>query len=182
MRAPAGLAIAAVLCLAPCSVRPVVAAVSVGESASGHAAASNPGTRVAWAAGRVIDHVQVDEPLIALTFDDGPREPYTSAVLDILADAGVRATFFLIGENVRRHPEVARRIVREGHAVGNHTLTHRSLSRLPDAEVVREIRAAAETILAITGARTWLLRPPYGATPRSLTGSGGLPNRTSPVK
>lgn len=128
---------------------------------------------------QVVSSVDVSEPFLALTFDDGPREPYTAQILDILRDHGVVATFFLIGENVVRHPGLAKRIVREGHAVGNHSFTHRSLPTLGDRQVRAEIENAAQAIQMATGLRPSLLRPPYGAmdsrlrSPRGIAAAGG---------
>jgi peptidoglycan-N-acetylglucosamine deacetylase len=99
---------------------------------------------------------------IALTFDDGPNEPYTSDVLRVLREQQVRATFFMMGKNVEAFPETARNIVREGHAIGNHTYTHRSLLLNSNASVRREIRRTEEVIERTTGQKTRLFRPPYG--------------------
>src|SRR5207248_10641214 len=75
--------------------------------------------------GRMVVRGRSDRRAVALTFDDGPNEPYTSQVLDVLRRRRAPATFFVVGENVARHPEVARRIAAEGHVVGNHTQRHR---------------------------------------------------------
>jgi peptidoglycan/xylan/chitin deacetylase (PgdA/CDA1 family) len=100
---------------------------------------------------------------IALTFDDGPEEPYTSEVLAILRREHVKATFFLIGENVRRFPETALRIVREGHVVANHSDTHPPALALDPEDVVRaEVDRAERTIHAVTGVYPHLFRPPQG--------------------
>lgn len=98
----------------------------------------------------------------ALTFDDGPS-PATAATLDILAAEGVRATFFVVGTNVERHPDTVRRMQAEGHAVGLHGLTHARLSGAPLAEVERQMSGAISTLrrLGITPAP--LYRTPHGA-------------------
>lgn len=62
---------------------------------------------------------------VALTFDDGPNPPYTNQVLDILKKEGIKGTFFVCGANVKRHPEIVKKIALEGHLVGNHTYNHR---------------------------------------------------------
>src|SRR5579872_5285240 len=67
------------------------------------------------------------EMKVALTFDDGPNEPYTSEILQVLRENNVRATFFVNGKNVETFPETAREIVREGHAIGNHSYSHKDL-------------------------------------------------------
>jgi peptidoglycan-N-acetylglucosamine deacetylase len=98
-----------------------------------------------------------------LTFDDGPAPPFTEHVLDILAQHGISATFFLCGKNVESHPELARRIVREGHTIGNHTYSHPFLFGRSRRFIAGEIDRAQEAIERITGVRPTLFRPPYGA-------------------
>ena len=98
---------------------------------------------------------------IALTFDDGPGEA-TPAVLELLRNAQVRATFFLCGQNVERYPELARRIAEEGHEIGNHTYSHpRLLGRTP-GKIAWEIEQAQRVIAHGTGREPTLFRPPYG--------------------
>jgi peptidoglycan/xylan/chitin deacetylase (PgdA/CDA1 family) len=100
---------------------------------------------------------------VALTFDDGPNEPYTSRILDVLAASGVKATFFLVGGNVRRFPAAVRRIAGEGHEIGNHGLTHTPLPLKSPAGVRREIRTTADLIRgAAGGAEARLFRAPHG--------------------
>jgi peptidoglycan/xylan/chitin deacetylase (PgdA/CDA1 family) len=103
------------------------------------------------------------ERVLILTFDDGPNEPFTSSVLDILKRKGVRATFFPVGENVRRYPEVCRRIIVEGHEVGNHSLSHRRGLCLSGTGTIRkEVSAAGTLISKATGTVPTLFRPPHG--------------------
>jgi peptidoglycan/xylan/chitin deacetylase (PgdA/CDA1 family) len=99
---------------------------------------------------------------VALTFDDGPHPDGTPAVLEILARAGASATFFLIGEQVQRRPELAREIVARGHLVALHGQRHRLQLRLGSAEVAADLRAGAETIAEATGVEPRWHRPPYG--------------------
>jgi peptidoglycan-N-acetylglucosamine deacetylase len=101
-------------------------------------------------------------PYVAITFDDGPDPVYTPAILDILAEHQVRATFFLVGRHVELYPEIARRIVDEGHDIGNHTYTHRSLVPLPPERVYEEIVLTEQIIEDVTGRRPYLFRPPRG--------------------
>ena len=109
-------------------------------------------------------HGDRSKPEIALTFDDGPNEPYTSEILDILKANNVKATFFLVGENVEKYPEVARRIVKEGNAVGNHTYAHPDLlMRRGILKMGREIDKTEEAIYNATGTRPRLFRPPFGS-------------------
>jgi peptidoglycan/xylan/chitin deacetylase (PgdA/CDA1 family) len=107
-------------------------------------------------------HGDPAERRIALTFDDGPNEPYTSQILDILRTEGVPATFFVLGENVEAHPDIARRIVRDGHTIANHSYTHSDLVFDTKARVRSEILKTEQAIERVTGERTRLFRPPYG--------------------
>lgn len=107
-----------------------------------------------------ITHVRTDRPLVALTFDDGPDPQATPRLLELLDRHNARATFFVIGAQLRAHPELARRIVAAGHALANHTDTHPNLASLPAARRRAEVRACAATIAPLGGLR--LLRPPQG--------------------
>jgi peptidoglycan/xylan/chitin deacetylase (PgdA/CDA1 family) len=98
----------------------------------------------------------------ALTFDDGPHAQGTPAVLELLAAAGARATFFLVGEQVRRNPSLAREIVAAGHAIGVHCERHRNLLRLTPAQTRHDIERAEAVIAETTGVAPALYRPPYG--------------------
>lgn len=112
----------------------------------------------------------------ALTFDDGPHPQGTPAMLEMLADAGVTATFFLVGEQVRANPALAAEIVAAGHAVGLHCDRHRNLLRLTPRQVRADMARAEATIAAATGAEIELYRPPYGianATALRTAGSRG---------
>ncbi len=101
--------------------------------------------------------------LVALTFDDGPWPQSTARILNILRQEGVHATFFMLGNQAKRYPDLAKRVVAEGHTVGNHTLGHRELSAVSQAEVRRQILGGKRAIWHATGVETNLLRPPYGA-------------------
>jgi peptidoglycan-N-acetylglucosamine deacetylase len=98
----------------------------------------------------------------ALTFDDGPHPQGTSAVLELLAAADVRATFFLVGEQVARNPSLAREIVAAGHGIGLHCQRHRNLLRLGPMQVRADIDRAEAAIGEATGLATAIYRPPYG--------------------
>jgi peptidoglycan/xylan/chitin deacetylase (PgdA/CDA1 family) len=101
------------------------------------------------------------QPQVALTFDDGPGAA-TPLILDILKAAGIRATFFLCGQNVERYPELARRIADEGHEIGNHTYSHPYLFWKSPGRIAWEITRAQGVIERVTGRRPALFRPPYG--------------------
>jgi peptidoglycan-N-acetylglucosamine deacetylase len=100
-------------------------------------------------------------PEICLTFDDGPGAS-TPVILDILKRTGVRATFFLLGQNVERYPELARRIAAEGHEIGNHSYSHPYLFWKTPGRILWEITRAQRVIEQETGRQPKLFRPPYG--------------------
>lgn len=99
---------------------------------------------------------------IALTFDDGPHPQWTPAVLDELALAGWTGTFFVIGERAAEHPDLLRRIVAEGHTVGNHTYTHSSPCTTSATMFREEVQQTQDLIRKMTGVSTSLMRPPLG--------------------
>jgi peptidoglycan/xylan/chitin deacetylase (PgdA/CDA1 family) len=100
---------------------------------------------------------------IALTFDDGPHAKYTPALLDILKKEGISATFFLIGQYAEHHPQLAERIIREGHAVGMHSYSHRGYSSLSLGERIEEIRRSQKTLQGLLRRPCRMFRPPQGA-------------------
>jgi peptidoglycan/xylan/chitin deacetylase (PgdA/CDA1 family)/glycerol-3-phosphate acyltransferase PlsY len=99
---------------------------------------------------------------VALTFDDGPDPVYTPQILDILEEKDVKATFFLVGNHAFRYPSIVERMYSEGHSIGNHTNSHRSLIPLSKAATYGEIMLAEEAIEAVTGEKPTLFRPPRG--------------------
>ncbi|MEV4758900.1 bifunctional polysaccharide deacetylase/glycosyltransferase family 2 protein [Micromonospora sp. NPDC049559] len=107
---------------------------------------------------------------IALTFDDGPDPEWTPRVLDVLRRHGAHATFFVVGSRVNEHPELARRIVAEGHELGSHTFTHPDLAVLPGWRRDLELGLTQNAIASATGRQVTLFRPPYSSGPGSLTG------------
>jgi peptidoglycan-N-acetylglucosamine deacetylase len=100
---------------------------------------------------------------VALTFDDGPNDPYTLELLELLAHHQVRAIFFLIGDFVRRRPEIARAVRQAGHLVGNHTMSHPSLMWERPARVWEELAGCTAAIEDATGEAVKYFRPPFGA-------------------
>jgi peptidoglycan/xylan/chitin deacetylase (PgdA/CDA1 family) len=110
---------------------------------------------------------RVDQPYIAMTFDDGPSAENTPRLLEMLKQRNIKATFFLIGQNAAANPDLVRRILAEGHEIGNHSWTHPQLSKLSDDRVTAEITKTQDAIKDASGFTPTLLRPPYGAiTPR----------------
>lgn len=99
---------------------------------------------------------------IALTYDDGPNDPHTMRLLEVLARHGVRATFFLIGRYVLQRPDLAREIVKAGHIVGNHTFTHPLLIFKSEAEIRGEISQCRAALQDAIGEHSNLFRPPFG--------------------
>lgn len=140
------------------------AALAQAQTAAQAATLSAALPRPARAHGLVLlNQVRTERAEVALTFDDGPHPQHTPVLLDILAARRQRATFYVIGRLVERYPDIARRIVAEGHELGNHTWTHPTLSRLGDAAVLREIDRTQEVIWRTVGHVPVTMRPPYGA-------------------
>jgi peptidoglycan/xylan/chitin deacetylase (PgdA/CDA1 family) len=109
-----------------------------------------------------VTRIATRRPYLALTFDDGPHPTLTPQLLDLLKVNGIRATFYLIGSRVARHPRLAARIAAEGHEIGNHTWSHPSLYDHSDGAVLRQIDRASEAVRAATGLTPVTMRPPYG--------------------
>lgn len=99
---------------------------------------------------------------IALTFDDGPDRVYTTQILNLLRTHNVPATFFFLGQNAEKHPDLVRRAVAEGHTIANHTLTHPDLRTLTPQTLRTEIGKTESILESITGLKTAMVRPPYG--------------------
>ena len=113
-------------------------------------------------AGITFTRVPVAGKFIAITFDDGPHPQNTPRLLDILRARNIRATFYVIGRSVDLHPQIVRRAVAEGHEIGNHSYTHRLMSKLGDSEVRSEMARTADSVTRAAGVRMRTMRPPYG--------------------
>lgn len=116
-------------------------------------------------------HVLVRMPKcrhVCLTFDDGPNPASTPRLLEVLDRHGVKATFFMIGRELRAHPDVAREVVARGHELGNHTLTHPRMDRIADAARGVEIDAMDALLAQFDGRPRHFFRPPYGHMSTSL--------------
>src|SRR6266550_6242671 len=107
--------------------------------------------------------VHVDGPYIAMTFDDGPSAVLTPKLLDLLAAHHIKATFFVIGENVAEHQEIVARAAREGHEIGNHSWSHPNFGKMSQESVRSQLQRTDDAIKNATGKRPTLLRPPYGS-------------------
>ena len=103
---------------------------------------------------------------VYLTFDDGPDPRWTPQLLDLLTSHNTKATFFMIGAQARRYPELVRRVVREGHAIGNHTMTHAHPWTIGKRRAIAEVRDGAAAIADSAGSTPSLFRPPHGARRR----------------
>lgn len=112
-----------------------------------------------------------EKPKIALTFDDGPSDACTGKLLDGLKERNVKATFFVIGKNVKENPKLTKRICDEGHLIGNHTYSHIEMDKVTEEEAKKELEAASNEVYALTGKYPEYMRPPYGVCSRSLEDS-----------
>ena len=104
----------------------------------------------------------VHRKYMALTFDDGPYPPYTGRLLDVLKEKKIHATFFLVGEQARLHPDLVRRMVDEGHTVGLHAFRHRDFLKLTEEEKEKDLQQGKEILQSITGKEPVYWRPPHG--------------------
>lgn len=111
--------------------------------------------------GKIVLHGPGDEKVVALTFDDGPNEPYTSEVLNVLDREGVKATFFAVGVNVETYPDAARRIVADGNVIANHSWDHSRLATAVDFRY-SQLQRTQDEIQTITGVVPRFFRPPAG--------------------
>ncbi|MDB6074285.1 MAG: polysaccharide deacetylase [Verrucomicrobiaceae bacterium] len=112
--------------------------------------------------------VHTDQMALGMTFDDGPHPVNTPKLLDLLKARNIKATFFLVGERVKMHPEIVRRMLAEGHEVANHTWTHPSLVSISDAKIRSEFQRTADAIWDAAQYRPHLMRPPFGATNKRI--------------
>jgi peptidoglycan/xylan/chitin deacetylase (PgdA/CDA1 family) len=111
--------------------------------------------------GRTLTHGS-DPNQMALTFDDGPNDPHTMHLLEVLAQHNARATFFLIGKYVRQRPDIARAILAAGHEIGNHTDSHPNLILVSAARLRQELADCNKALEDALGKKVMLLRPPFG--------------------
>lgn len=116
---------------------------------------------------REIDHtyfsIKTSEKVIAITFDDGPHGENTPRLLDMLKKRKVKATFYVVGGMVEYNPQLLRRMITEGHEIGNHTVSHGNLARMSTEALRTELKAAHEMIKEVTGIAPRTMRPPGGS-------------------
>jgi peptidoglycan/xylan/chitin deacetylase (PgdA/CDA1 family) len=113
--------------------------------------------------------VAASMPSVFLTFDDGPDPDWTPQILDLLSQANARATFFVIGEQALRAPALVRRIVAEGHAVGNHTFSHRHPWVMSEAQAAAQVQDGCSAISEVLGQTPRFYRAPHGRQRRCMT-------------
>ena len=111
---------------------------------------------------KVYYHYQTIAPYLSITFDDGPNRIQTPKVLKILKKYNIKATFFVIGENVEYQKDVLRQVYKEGHEIGNHFYTHDNINKLTKDQIRENIVSNNELIYKTIGVRPKLVRPPYG--------------------
>ncbi len=109
----------------------------------------------------VLDAARLPPRTVVLTFDDGPDPTWTPRILDVLARHDVKASFFVLGKEVLRHPDLVRRLDAEGHEIGNHTFTHPDLTTSSAEEQRRQLNQTQQALIGVTGRTTTLMRPPY---------------------
>ena len=140
-------------------VDPLPEAVSEAESEQGAETGSPRGGE----GDEIVYHSRRNDRMeIALSFDDGPHPRLTPVILDILEEYGIKATFFMVGENVRYYPEAARAVVEAGHEIGNHTFSHRKFGRMNEQEMLDEIASCEDAISSVTETPVHFIRPPEG--------------------
>jgi peptidoglycan/xylan/chitin deacetylase (PgdA/CDA1 family) len=138
-------------------------------SANASAASSKPETAKA-ARIEFIRRGPTEGNRVALTFDDGPTPGVTNRILDELKQRKLHATFFMIGQRIAAEPDLARRVLAEGHEIASHSFTHPNLTALPDAQVEAEIQETQDVMSELLNHRARWFRPPFGALRQSQAG------------
>lgn len=110
----------------------------------------------------------VEGQYLAMTFDDGPHPQHTPRLLDMLKQRGIKATFFLVGQNAAQYPEILKRMAAEGHELANHSYTHPILNPLGEGGIRDQLEKTHQAVLGATGITMKLLRPPYGALTETM--------------
>lgn len=111
--------------------------------------------------GEIVHRVETDEKVVALTFDDGPTPEYTDGVLAVLRDRGIKATFYLVGQDVEAHGDETRAIIAAGHELGNHTYTHNDMTLVDEATAAREVETTDAALRAAGYQGEITFRAPY---------------------
>ena len=149
----------------PAAPEPIVAEAPAGEDSASSPAPSQPAAaKPATNSGKIsFSSCTVEGKEIAITFDDGPHKTNTPQLLDILKQRGIRATFFVVGQNAAEYPDILKRIVAEGHELANHSYTHPVLASMSQSAVHEQLDKTHQAVLRATNVSMKLLRPPYGA-------------------
>jgi peptidoglycan/xylan/chitin deacetylase (PgdA/CDA1 family) len=135
-----------------------------GALAAGAATFAGAHTMVPWSQlyGSNFSGVKEGLKVLALTYDDGPNDPWTMKLLEVLAKHQAPATFFMLGKYVRQHPEIALAVAQAGHAIGNHSYSHPNLIFSSETKLRQELEDTNQAIQEATGERPFLFRPPFG--------------------
>jgi peptidoglycan-N-acetylglucosamine deacetylase len=135
-----------------------------GALAAGAATFAGAHTMIPWSQlyGKNFNGIEEGQKVLALSFDDGPNDPWTMKLLEVLAKHNVAATFFMVGRYVRERPEIARAVFQAGHAVGNHAFSHPNLIFAGGVRLRQELGETSKAIEEATGERPFLFRPPFG--------------------
>lgn len=115
-----------------------------------------PGAKIRYSS------IHTDDMVLAITFDDGPHAQNTPKLLDILKERNIKATFFMVGEKVHDYPAIVRRVVAEGHEIGNHTYSHPMFAGKSDQTIRNEMQRTADAVKSAAGYTMHLMRPPGG--------------------
>jgi peptidoglycan/xylan/chitin deacetylase (PgdA/CDA1 family) len=115
-----------------------------------------------------------DKKQVAITFDDGPNPDYTLTLLEGLKKRGVKATFFVLGEEVERYPQILKAIYNEGHLIGVHSYKHVNFTEIGDTAALEQIEKTQEAICSVTGEYAGYIRPPYGCWRKELDAKAPL--------
>ncbi|MFD7416407.1 polysaccharide deacetylase family protein, partial [Kitasatospora purpeofusca] len=159
----------------PAAAAPASAPSPAAAAPSAPPAGAAPARALTEAESRPVYELDADRRVVALTIDDGPDPRHTPTVLALLEQHGIRATFFLIGENAVEHPDLVREIAARGHHIANHTWTHPDLRHLSEAKVREELERTSELLHRTTGkAPTWFRAPGGDWSPASLKVSAEL--------
>ena len=132
-----------------------------------------------WYGGRTMAAVTtgkeyIEAKKVAITFDDGPNSLYTEKLLDGLKERNVKATFFLIGKEVKEYPDIVKRMYEEGHLIGNHTYEHVNLCEVDTKQVKWQVEQTNDLIYEVTGERPVYIRPPYGCWNKQMEEETGM--------
>ena len=117
---------------------------------------------------KAVSVVPVEEKMVAITFDDGPDADYTAELLEGLKERGVLATFFLLGAQIEKHPELVTKMHQEGHLIGTHSYQHVNLCNLTDEKAIEQVVKTNTLIEELTGECPLFIRPPFGCWKKNL--------------